>query len=161
MSITYQQAKRIRKTGVMSLFADQLMYEKKVTTAIKKTISLKTRGKIMGVTQYLDPLNIAKMFGGRMGVGIMGNLTSRSSADMQHFGGKSKKAPKIGSVDAAFYTNVAATEKPRLRKGDNAPDVAIKIYSIMKKDSDDKKLRMELENDRHDDQFSKIGRAHV
>jgi hypothetical protein len=37
MSITYQQAKRIRKTGLMGVFADQLMYEKSVGTAIKKT----------------------------------------------------------------------------------------------------------------------------
>jgi hypothetical protein len=61
MTITYQQAKRIRKSSLTGLIADQLQYEKKIGTAVKKAISLKTRGTIMGLTQKFDPLNIAKI----------------------------------------------------------------------------------------------------
>lgn len=92
MSITYQQAKRIRKTGLLSLFADQLMYEKKITTAIGKTISLKTRGTMMGLGQYFDPLNIAKLltFGSSLGPALLGHFTGRDVRDIQYFTGRLK-----------------------------------------------------------------------
>ena len=92
MSITYQQAKRIRKTGLMDLFADQLMYEKKIGTAIKKTISLKTRAKVKGITQYFDPLNIAKVltFGSSLGPALLGHLMKRDPKDIQYFTGRLK-----------------------------------------------------------------------
>ena len=60
MSINYQQARRIRNTGLMDLFADQLLYSKSITGAIGKTISLKSRARIKRITEAFDPLNIAK-----------------------------------------------------------------------------------------------------
>jgi hypothetical protein len=109
MSITYQQAKRIRNTGLMSLFADQLMYEKKISTAIKKTISLKTRASVKGITQKFDPLNIAKMltFGSSLGPALLGHMMGRDAKDIQYFTGRLKpirektgdKLTKLGPVD--------------------------------------------------------------
>ena len=92
MTITYQQAKRIRKSSLTGLIADQLSYEKKVGTAVKKAISLKTRGTIMGLTEKLDPLNIAKIltFGSSLGPAILGHLTKRDARDIQYFTGRLK-----------------------------------------------------------------------
>lgn len=92
MTITYQQAKRIRKTGLLGLFADQLMYEKKVGTALGKAISLKTRGTIMGLTQFMDPLNIAKVltFGSALGPALLGHFMKRDPRDVQYFTGRLK-----------------------------------------------------------------------
>jgi hypothetical protein len=92
MTITYQQAKRIRKSSLTGLIADQLQYERKIGTAVKKAISLKTRGTIMGLTQKFDPLNIAKIltFGSSLGPAILGHLTKRDARDIQYFTGRLK-----------------------------------------------------------------------
>jgi outer membrane biosynthesis protein TonB len=157
----YEQAQKTRARGVMGNITENLLAgEMGIGQSIKRGITDTFKAKVTGIKQKFDPLNIAKMFGGRMAVGLVGNMTSRSSADMQFFGGKTKKSSQVGTVDSAFYTNIAATENPRLRKGDNAADVAIKIYSVMKKDSDEKKLRVELENDRRDDSFKTERKQH-
>jgi GH24 family phage-related lysozyme (muramidase) len=158
----YEQAQKTRARGVMGNITENLLAgEMGIGQSIKRGITDTFKAKVTGIKQKFDPLNIAKMFGGRMAVGLVGNMTSRSSADMQFFGGKSpKKSAKVGTVDSAFYTNIAATENPRLRKGDNAADVAIKIYSVMKKDSDEKKLRIELENDKQDESFNTERKQH-
>lgn len=92
MSITYQQAKRIRKTRLSDLISDQIMYEKSVGKGIKKGISLKVRGKIKGITEKFDPLNIAKFltFGSSLGPALLGHLLGRDVRDIQYFSGRFK-----------------------------------------------------------------------
>lgn len=92
MTITYQQAKRIRKTGWLDLLSDQLMYEKGIGSAISKTISLKSRSTMKGISQYFDPLNVARVltFGSSIGPALLGNLTGRSASDIQYFSGRYK-----------------------------------------------------------------------
>jgi hypothetical protein len=92
MTINYQQAKRIRKVGLMDLFADQLMYEKSIGKAIGKTISLKTQAKIKGFKEHFDPLNIAKKltFGSSWGPALLGHLMGRDTKDIQYFSGRLK-----------------------------------------------------------------------
>jgi hypothetical protein len=155
MSITYQQAKRIRKVGLMSLFADQLMYEKKVTTAIAKTISLKTRGKIMGVTQYLDPLNIAKMltFGSGLGPALLGHWMGRDPRDIQYFTGrlkpireKSKTGDKITKLTGTGATNtegmaIVLRKMHKLMAGIHEENV--KRYELAKNREEERQLEDE------------------
>lgn len=148
MSITYQQAKRIRKTGLMSLFADQLMYEKKVTTAVKKTISLKTRGRIMGVTQYLDPLNIAKMltFGSALGPALLGHFMGRDPRDIQYFTGRLKPI-REGRKTADKITKLSG-------QGASTGEMTVvlnKMYKLMASTHEENVKRLELNKNRQEE----------
>jgi hypothetical protein len=140
MTITYQQAKRIRKSSLTGLIADQLQYEKKIGTAVKKAISLKTRGTIMGLTQKFDPLNIAKIltFGSSLGPAILGHLTKRDARDIQYFTGRLKpireskgRVEKIGRLGAMDD----AVSSPVLQQ----------IYSHLLKTRDENKQRAQLQ----------------
>ena len=148
MSITYQQAKRIRKTGLLSLFADQLMYEKKVTTAIGKTISLKTRGTMMGLGQYFDPLNIAKLltFGSSLGPALLGHFTGRDVRDIQYFTGRlkpiherPKTASKISKIPGGGGSDIESNMVLR------------KMYKLMSSSYESDLRRQELAKNREEE----------
>jgi len=135
MSITYQQAKRIRKTGFLDLMSDQLMYEKKIGTAISKTISLKARGRAMGLTQYFDPLNIARMmtFGSSIGPALLGHLTGRDPRDIQYFSKRYKpiherkktgdRLSKMGGSDMDVGSNIVLSKIYKLMSNSYAKDI--------------------------------------
>jgi len=141
MSITYQQAKRIRKTGLTQLIADQLIFEKSIGTAITKAISLKTRGTIKGFTQKIDPLNIVKIltFGSVLGPAIYGRLAGRDVQDIEYFTGRLKpirerkktgdKIKKISDVGGEGL----------------ATPVLEKIYKHLVKSQDEMKARFDKE----------------
>lgn len=139
MSITYQQAKRIRKSSLSGLISDQLLYEKSIGTAVKKAVSLKTRGTIMGITQKFDPLNIAKFltFGSSIGPALLGHMTGRDPRDIEYFTGRLKPirentAARIGRVPSG---------------GGGSGDlnsVLRKIYTLMKASHEDEIKRLEL-----------------
>lgn len=157
MSITYQQAKRIRKTGLMNLFADQLMYEQKVSTAIKKTISLKTRAKVKGITQYFDPLNIAKMltFGSALGPALLGHFMKRDPKDIQYFTGRLKpirerdtasKISKVPGGEGGFSAEANTTLH--------------KIYSLLSISHEENNKRRELAKNREEEHMLEDERRH-
>lgn len=157
MSITYQQAKRIRKTGLMGVFADQLMYEKSVGTAIKKTVSLKTRAAVKGVTQYLDPLNIAKMltFGSALGPALLGHFMKRDVRDIQYFTGRlkpiherNKTASKISKVPGGEGSDGALN--PILRK----------MYKLMSNTHEENVKRRQLSKNREEENQLEDERRH-
>jgi hypothetical protein len=148
MSITYQQAKRIRNTGLMSLFADQLMYEKKISTAIKKTVSLKTRGAVMGITQKFDPLNIAKIltFGSALGPAMLGHLMGRDPRDIQYFTGRFKP------IREKTKTADKITKLPGGSIGDEGMSVVLrKMYRLMAANQADNIKRKELAKNREEE----------
>ena len=153
MSITYQQAKRIRKTGTLSLFADQLMYEKKIGTAIKKTLSLKTRGSVMGLTQYLDPLNIAKMmtFGSSLGPALLGHWMKRDPRDIQYFTGRLKPIRE--------RTGDKLTKLGRGGKQENLEGVSTilrKMYKLLDATHQENVKRLELAKNRSEEHTSEL-----
>jgi hypothetical protein len=51
------------------------------------------------------------------------------------------------SVDSAFYTKVTAGQRPRLKKGDTLADVPAKLFNLIKKNQDDKRIHFELYRD--------------
>lgn len=137
MSITYQQAKRIRKTKLTDLISDQIMYEQSIAKGIKKGISLKIRGKVKGITEKFDPLNIAKFltFGSSLGPALLGHLLGRDPRDIQYFSGRFKpirenriKADKIkplpkedvvgdlNEILSKMYKLMATTHENELRR---------------------------------------------
>ena len=151
MTITYQQAKRIRKTGFLDLISDQLMYERKVSTAIGQAISLKTRGTIKGITQHFDPLNIARMmtFGSSIGPALLGHLTGRDARDIQYF---SKRYKPIREQKRT------GEKLTKLGRGADGGDLDIasslvlrKIHTLLANSYEMDKTRMELVKNREEE----------
>jgi hypothetical protein len=137
MTINYQQAKRIRKASLSDIFADQLLFEKTIASAMKKTVSLKVRAKIKGYKEKFDPLNIAKMmtFGSKIGPALLGRMTGRDRKDIEYFTGRLRpireaqiKAEKI-KKDPSQGGNM---------KGSN--EMLVKIYKFMV-DAHDNEIR--------------------
>lgn len=139
----------------MSLFADQLMYEKKVTTAIRKTISLKTRGRVMGLTQYLDPLNIAKVMtlGSSLGPALLGHWMGRDPRDIQYFTGRFKPIRE--------RTGEKIT---KLSKGagniEGVSDVLRKMYKLLSGTHEQNVKRLELNNNLEEERRIEEERRH-
>lgn len=139
MSITYQQAKRIRKSSLSGLIADQLLYEKGIGAAVKKAISLKTRGTLMGITQKFDPLNIAKFltFGSSLGPALLGHITGRDPRDIEYFTGRLKP----------IRENTAARIGRTPSGGGGSGDlngILRKVYTLMKASHAEEIKRLEL-----------------
>jgi len=141
----------------MSLFADQLMYEKKVTTAIKKTISLKTRGKIMGITQYLDPLNIAKMMtlGSSLGPALLGHWMKRDPRDIQYFTGRLKPIREKSTGDK--ITKLSRTGTGNI---EGVSDVLRKMYKLLAGTHEENIKRLELSKNREEEYQIEEERRH-
>jgi hypothetical protein len=57
---------------------------------------------------------------------------------------KKSVKPKVGSVNAGLYTDIASVKISKLRKGDSVSTIATKIYTVLKTDMDERKHRAEL-----------------
>lgn len=156
MTITYQQAKRIRKTGWLDLMSDQLMYEKKLGTAVKKTVSLKTRGMMMGIGEKFDPLNIARLltFGSSIGPALLGHLTGRNANDIQYFSKRFK--PIHEKRTAERITKLQGTGG--LDAGSN--QVLHKIYKLLNNSYQNDIQRLELAKNREEEHDLEEQRQH-
>jgi hypothetical protein len=51
------------------------------------------------------------------------------------------------TTDSAFYTKVTAGQRPRLKKGDSLADVPAKLFNLIKKNQEDKRLNFEIYRD--------------
>jgi hypothetical protein len=154
MSITYQQARRIRGTKLTDLISDQIMYEQSIAKGIKKGVSLKIRGKVKGITEKFDPLNVAKFltFGSSLGPALLGHMLGRDTKDIQYFSGRFKPIRE---------SRIRAEKIKPLPKEDVVGDlngILTKMYKLMatthenelrrKELSDNKMEEMEMEKER-------------
>lgn len=157
MTITYQQAKRIRKTGWLDLMSDQLMYEKKLGTAVKKTVSLKTRGMMMGIGEKFDPLNIARLltFGSSIGPALLGHLTGRNANDIQYFSKRFKPIHEKRTADR--ITKLQGTGG-----GFDAGSTQVlqKIYKLLNNSYQNDIQRLELAKNREEEHDLEEQRRH-
>jgi hypothetical protein len=141
--LNYQQARRVRGSKFSNLFLDQLAQQDSVTSAIGKTISLKTQAKIKGIKESFDPLNMVKFltFGSKLGPALFGKLTGRKQKDIDYFTGRSKSV--VGGM------NTADKLKGTGQGGDSAGinEQLSKIYSFLKTSrEDDIKLKEKSKN---------------
>lgn len=90
--LNYQQARKVRKSKFSDLLLDQLAQQKSVTSAIGKTISMKTEARVKGIKEKFDPLNIVKFmtFGSRFGPAMYGKMMGRQQRDIDYFTGRTK-----------------------------------------------------------------------
>jgi hypothetical protein len=74
-------------------------------------------------------------------------MAQRKPAPTKAMGIKKPTVGKVGSVDTAFYTKVSAGQHPRLKKGDTLADIPAKLFNLIKRNQDDKRLFFEIYRD--------------
>jgi len=141
--LTYQKARRIRGTKVTDLLADQLLYEKSITKAVGRTISLKAQSKIKGIKEKFDPLNIAKFLtgGSKLAPALLGRLMGRDIRDIEYFTGRNRPIRVAGKGTASRITSGVG------EGGDieGINEQLLKIYSFLKTSTDKDIRRKEKE----------------
>jgi predicted chitinase len=151
----YQQAANTRKRGLVGSITDRLVAGQGIGGAIGSGISETFKSKATGIKEKFDPLNIAKMLTGNLGMALLGKITGRKSEDMEYFLNKGRKkgesyrqvsAPdsKVGKVDTAFYTTIREGQRGSLQKGDNVATVAARLTNLLKFFYEKENLQREL-----------------
>jgi putative chitinase len=177
----YEKASSTRKRGLVGSITDRLVAGQGIGKSFGAGISDTLSAKTTGIKEKFDPLNIAKMFTGNLGMALFGKITGRKSEDMEYFLNKGRKKgepyravaasdTKVGKVETAFYTNIREGQKGSLRKGDNVATVAARLVNIMKTFYEKEKLNSELARNfdeeilaedqrRHDDLIKEINKV--
>jgi hypothetical protein len=75
-----------------------------------------------------------------------GKWRNKDEANAKLFGAKKKVPGKVGSVETAIYTKIAAGQTPKLKNKDSIADVAAKLLNFLTKTERDRKLHFELFN---------------
>jgi len=137
--MSYQQARYIRNHSLANLLAGELSSGEGFGKSVKKVVGLKTKAKITGIKEKIDPLNIIKMltFGSNLAPALLGRILGRSQKDIQNFAGRSRlvgdKATKVGKLPSQEDTS-------------GLTETLHKIYSFMKKSQEHDTLMREKTN---------------
>ena len=146
--MNYQEAKKIRGRGYISHLTDKLAEGQGFGSAIKSTISEKSKARAVGRKEKFDPLNIAKFMtgGSKFAPALLGSMTGRTKQDIQYFAGN----PKAKNVDDT------ATKIGSLESDNKVLDVLLKIYDLMKSVNENDIKRRDQENSMKEEiQFEK------
>lgn len=141
--MNYQEAKNIRGKGYISHLTDKLSEGQGLGSALKSTISEKSKARSVGWKEKFDPMNIAKFMtgGSKFAPALLGSMTGRSKEDMQYFAGNSK-AKGVGD---------SATKIGSLESDNKVLDVLLKIYDLMKSTNENDTKRREEENSKKEE----------
>ena len=143
-NISYQQARKIRKTKFTDLFVDQLAQNNTgVLGAIGKSISLKSKARVEGIKEKFDPLNIAKFltFGSKMGPALLGKMLGRNQKDIDYFTGRTR------AIRGQYNTADKIKKGPGSEEIGGINEQLAKIHSFLKSSrEDDMKLKKENKN---------------
>jgi hypothetical protein len=146
--MNYQEAKKIREKSYISYLTEKLSEGQGVGSAIKATLSDKSKAKSKGFSEKFDVLNIAKFMtgGSKFAPALLGSMLGRTQQDIQYFSG-TKKAKEIGG---------SATKIGQLESDSNVLDILSKIYTLLKTTDKNDTLRREKENNfKEEEQFEK------
>ena len=151
--MSYQQARRIKHTGLKDLIAQNIVAGQGIGSAIGSSLSQSFKAKVTGIKESFDPLNIAKKLTGNIGAAVLGRMTGRSQQDISYFAGGKKGNSAAGitqdtnmeNMGRALYTNVSEGQRQRMRKGDSVTNVLAKLYNLMKKNYESEESRRELD----------------
>ena len=151
--MNYQEARRVRNTGLFNLAAQNIASGGGIGSSLGSAISSKFKAKITGIKEKFDPLNIAKKLTGNFGAAVLGKLTGRSRKDIQYFAGgrgygSSSGVTQESNLDAiqpALYTNVKEGQRQRMKKGDSVSDVLARLYNLTKKNYEAEENRRDKE----------------
>ncbi len=172
MISNYEKAANTRKRGVLGTITSRLTSGQGIGQSIGGGISESFKARTTGLKEKFDPLNIAKMFTGNLGMAFLGKITGRSPEDMQYFANKGRKKgekeysvtqpreTRVGNVETAFYTTIREGQRSSLQKGDNVATVAAKLVNTMKVFYDKQNLNRELEHNFEEEIESEDRRRH-
>ena len=137
--MSYQRAQGLKGVGLGRLIVNRTVNGEGFGRSIKSAISDKVVAKMTRIKEKFDPMNIAKMFGGRLGAYAMGKMTGRSEEDMAHFTGSYRRGRnathQVNSKKNPMITKIAEGNTQKMKKGDGLADVLSKIYNLIKQDS--------------------------
>lgn len=125
-----KEAKGIRGKKFSELMTEKLLGDQGVGEAFKKTLSEKSKARMMGIKETFDPLNIAKVLTGnsKLVPAIIAKMTGRSPEDVDYFIGRGKNKAK-GKRLADGELNIH--KKFELPTDDSATQVLGLIYRMM------------------------------
>lgn len=134
----YQKAKTIRGKSFGELLADNLISGEGIGGSIKKTLSERSKARMMGIKETFDPLNIARALtgGSRLGPALLGKMMGRSQADLKYFAGD----PKKKSINSLATTGLDSESLQ------SSTESLGRIYQFLKQDRDNKVRQREKEN---------------
>jgi len=150
--MNYQEAKKIREKSYISYLTEKLSEGQGVGSAIKATLSDKSKAKSKGFSEKFDVLNIAKFMtgGSKFAPALLGSMLGRTQQDIQYFSG-TKKAKEVGG---------SATKIGQLESDSNVLDILSKIYTLLKTTDENDTLRREKENSFKEEEQSEKERRH-
>jgi len=150
--MNYQEAKKIREKSYISYLTEKLSEGQGVGSAIKATLSDKSKAKSKGFSEKFDVLNIAKFMtgGSKFAPALLGSMLGRTQQDIQYFSG-TKKAKEVGG---------SATKIGQLESDSNILDILSKIYTLLKTTDENDTLRREKENSFKEEEQSEKERRH-
>jgi len=172
----YGKAEAIRKTSIGDLIAKNLVEGKGIGESIKGGVTDKIKAIGTGIKEKFDPMNMAKSIGGNFGAALYGKVRGRPQKDLEYFTGIEKEeskenkngekksydvVTKKGKNKNPLNTTIGAGSRPLpLRKNDSVSDVAAKLFSLLRKSYEDKKLQMELEKNFEGERKEESARRH-
>jgi len=150
--MNYQEAKKIREKSYISYLTEKLSEGQGVGSAIKATLSDKSKARSKGFSEKFDVLNIAKFMtgGSKFAPALLGSMLGRTQQDIQYFSG-TKKAKEVGG---------SATKIGQLESDSNVLDILSKIYTLLKTTDENDTLRREKENSFKEEEQSEKERRH-
>jgi len=151
--MNYQEAKKIREKSYISYLTEKLSEGQGVGSAIKATLSDKSKARSKGFSEKFDVLNIAKFMtgGSKFAPALLGSMLGRTQQDIQYFSG-TKKAKEVGGT--------RNLDIGQLESDNNVLDILSKIYTLLKTTDKNDTLRREKENNFKEEEQSEKERRH-
>jgi hypothetical protein len=124
-------------------------------------VSEDTGENLNEMTNKFDFKKIGGMFGG-LGSKIKDKFTGKKEHG-NFFGDTNKKIKetnspsagrKVGNIDTALYTSIEEGTVKRLRRGDGIADVSSKLMNLVKKNYEDRKIKIELSKNFDEEAFA-------
>lgn len=130
----YQKAKDIRGKSLSSLITDKIVSGEGVMSAIRQSMSEKSKARATGFKEAFDPLNLIKKLtgGSRLAPALLGRLMGRSQETINYF---SKDPKRKKSLDGGVSTEDLQGAVEKLGS----------IYALMVRMEEEKKQSLEDE----------------
>jgi hypothetical protein len=158
----YQQASKIRSSGLSDLVAARLMSDESIGDALKQSIDQKLKANAKSVREKFDILNISKLLTGGSSIApiIIGNILGRDKEDIKYFADAKGRLEKILDLveENLQDTNTTSEQKEqnkksrtnegkakkktasRVKTDERVVGVVNQIYGLLKRELERKKL---------------------
>lgn len=164
--MNYQEASKIRSSGLSDLVAAKLMSDQSIGDALKSSIDQKLKANAKGIREKFDILNIAKVLTGGSSVApiLIGNMLGREKEDIKYFADAKNRLEKILELveenvkdsdttseqkeeNKKSETNQGKQKRKtasRVKTDERVVGVVNQIYGLLKRELERKKLSQEI-----------------